>query len=199
MDLRCPTCRSSGRLRRPLSFHVERHQMLGSLLRDSIPTDALEYAGFVLAHCAAIADSNRAGELICPFAVVTGTDGRRVIDFESDTQQEAVAKGWGSLNEAKSSELWWAFGREGIYREPDGRGTDVLTVSVWLPCMSHHYSITQRFGRGGDQELYLIGEPVLLGHKADLAEPVARWDHPSLARGIASHPQGSRWAEWRSQ
>jgi hypothetical protein len=173
--------------------------MLGSLFRSSIPKQALEYAGFVLVHCAAIADSNRDGELICPFAVVTGADGRRVIDFESDTQQEAVAKGWASLNEARTSQVWWAFGREGIYREPDGKGTDVLTVSVWLPRMTHHYSVTQRFGRGGDQELYLIGDPELLEHKTDLAGSVVRWDQPALARGIASHPQGSRWAEWRSQ
>lgn len=173
--------------------------MLGSLFRSSIPKHALEYAGFVLGHCAAIADSNRDGELICPFAVVTGADGRRVIDFESDTQQEAVAKGWASLNEARSSQLWWAFGREGVFREPDGAGTDVLTVSVWLPGMNHHYSITQRFGRAGEQELYLIGEPELLQHKTDIAEPVVRWDQSALGRGIASHPQGSRWAEWRSQ
>jgi hypothetical protein len=173
--------------------------MLRSLFRSSIPKEALEYAGFVLIHCAAIADSNRGGELICPFAVVAGTDGRRVINFASDTQQEAVAKGWASLDEARSNQVWWAFGREGIYREPDGKGTDVLTVSVWLPHMSHHYSITQRFGRDGDQELFLIGEPELLEHKTDLAEPVARWDQPALARGIASHPQGSRWAQWRSQ
>lgn len=173
--------------------------MLGSLFRPSIPKDALKYAGFVLVHCAAIADSNRDGELLCPFAVVTAADGRRVIDFESDTQQEAVDKGWASLNEARSSRVWWAFGREGIYREPDGTGTDVLTVSVWLPGMNHCYSITQRFGRGSDQVLYLIGELELLEHKTDLAEPVAHWDHSALARGIASHPQGSRWAEWRSQ
>ena len=173
--------------------------MLGSLFRSSIPIEALEYAGFVLAHCAAIADTNREGELICPFAVVRGSDGRQVIDFESDTQQEAVAKGWASLAEAKSSKVWWAFGREGIYREPDGNGTDVLTVSVWIPRMRHHFSLTQRFGRGGNQEFYLVGEPELLEHKADLAEPVAHWDQPALERGIASHPQGSRWAGWRSQ
>lgn len=173
--------------------------MLGSLFRSSIPKEALEYAGFVLVHCAAIADSNREGELICPFAVVSGSDGRQLINFESDSQQEAVAKGWTSLDEARLSGVWWAFGREGIYREPDGNNTDVLTVSVWLPRMSNHYSITQRFGRGCSQELYLIGDPELLDHKNDLAESVAHWDHPALARGIASHPKGSRWTEWRSQ
>lgn len=173
--------------------------MLRSLFGHSIPEEALEYAGFVLAHCAAIADSNRAGELICPFAMVTGADGRRVIDFESDSQHEAVAKSWASLNEAKSNRNWWAFGREGIYRQADGTGTDVLTVSVWLPRMSHHYSITQRFGRGRGQELHLIGKPELLEHKTDLAESVTSWNQQAIARGIASHPHSSRWGEWQSQ
>ncbi|MBO9686835.1 MAG: hypothetical protein J7598_09500 [Mitsuaria chitosanitabida] len=174
-------------------------RMLDSLFRSSIPKQAVEYAGFVLVHCAAIADSNRDGELICPFAVLTEADGRRVIDFESDTQQEAVEKGWASLVEARSSRVWWAFGREGLYRTPDGKGTDVLTVSVWLPGMDHHYSLIQCFSRGSDQSLYFIGEPQLLKHRTDQAEPVARWDHSALARGIASHPKGSRWSEWRPQ
>lgn len=173
--------------------------MLSALFQSSIPKQALEYADFVLVHCAAIADSNRNGELICPFAVVTGADGRRVVDFESDTQQKAVAKGWASFDEARAHRVWWAFGREGIYREPGGKGTDVLTVTVWLPGMKHHYSITQRFGRGGSQGPCFVVEPELLVHKTDLAEPVARWDQSALARGIASHPHGTRWAQWRSQ
>lgn len=173
--------------------------MLRSLFRSSIPPEALEYAGFVLAHCAAVADAHREGELICPFAVVTGRDGRHVIDFESETQQEAVAKGWASLGEAKSANVAWAFGREGIDREPDGQGTDVLTVSVWVPRMRHHASITQRFGRDSDRAFHLIGEPELLDHKTEVAERVARWDRAALARGIASHPQGAMWAAWRAR
>ena len=110
-----------------------------------------------------------------------------------------MANGWASLDDARSRKVWWAFGREGIYRKSDGQGTDVLTVSVWLPRMSHHYSVLQRFGRKPGQELHLIGEPELLEHKTDVAEPVMRWDQGALARGIASHPQGARWAEWRAQ
>lgn len=173
--------------------------MLGSLFPSSIPSQALEYAGLVLAHCAAIADANREGELICPFAVITGSDGRQMVDFESDSQEEAVAKGWASLGEARSANVWWAFGREGIYRDSDGQGTDVLTVSFWLPRMSHHFSITQCFGRGSSQEFRLVGESELLEHKTDIADTVERWDRKALARGIASHPQGTRWAEWRTQ
>jgi hypothetical protein len=173
--------------------------MLSSLFRPSLPDDAIEYAGFVLAHCAAVADANREGELICPFVVVTDTDGRKVVDFESETQEEAVAKGWASLPQAKTDKVWWAFGREGIYREPDGKGTDVLTVTVWIPGMKYHHSFSQRFGRGPDQSLYLIGSTEALKHEAQYAEPLTRWKEEALARGISSHPQGTHWSRWRAQ
>lgn len=173
--------------------------MLGSLFRSALPDDAIEYAGFVLMHCAAIADTNREGELICPFAVFTGTDGRQVVDFESQTQEEAVAKGWASLPEAKSSKVWWAFGREGILRAPDGKGTDVLTVTVWIPGMKHHHSFSQRFGRAPDQGIYFIGNTEALKHETEYAEPLQRWNEIALARGINSHPKGSQWSRWQGR
>lgn len=162
----------------------------------AIPDEALEFAAFVLVHCAAIADSNRAGELICPFAVVADSDGRRVIDFESATQDEAVEKGWASLDEAVARGDWWAFGREGIFREPDGAGTDILTVSVWLPGMQTIYSVLQRFGRDENQAIFLVGETDVLEHAADGAKLLKEWNSQALERGIADHPKGERWAEW---
>jgi len=173
--------------------------MLSSLFRTALPDEAIEYAGFVLVHCAAIADANREGELICPFAVLADPDGKQVVNFESETQEEAVAKGWASLGEAKSRKVWWAFGREGIYRDPDGKGTDVFTVTVWTPRMKHHHSFSQRFGRGPDQALYLIGNTEALKHETDYAEPVQRWNEAALIRGIDSHPRGSHWSRWRAQ
>lgn len=77
--------------------------MLGFGRRSSIPDEAVEFAGFVLAHCAAIADSNRAGELICLFAVFRKSGRQEVIDFESETQAEAVEKGWKSLPAAQAT------------------------------------------------------------------------------------------------
>lgn len=173
--------------------------MFGSVFRSSIPNQAVEFAGFVLAHCAAIADSNRAGELICPFAVVENDDGRQLVNFESETQEEAVSKGWASLGEAKSNAVSWAFGREGLYREPGGSAVDILTVTVWMPGMSEHYSVSQRFGRREDQAIYLIGTAELLKHEGDSAEPVEHWNEKALEHGIAKHPKGFKWSEWRGQ
>jgi hypothetical protein len=173
--------------------------MIHSLFRSSIPDKGLEFAGFVLAHCAAIADVHRAGELICPFAIIEGDDGRQMIDFESETQEEAVAKGWASLSAAKSNRISWAFGREGIYRGQDGSAVDVLTVTVWTLGMKEHYSVLQRFGRGEGQEIYLFGEPELFKHIGDTAEPVKRWNKMAMERGATSHPKGAMWSHWRGQ
>lgn len=173
--------------------------MLSSLFRSFVPDEALEFAGFVLAHCAAVADSNRAGELICPFAVLESDDGREVVHFESETQEEAVSKGWASLEEAKSKKVSWAFGREGLYREPDGKAIDALTVTVWMYGMKEHYSVLHRFGRGESQAIYLIGPPELLKHKGESAEPVERWNEHALERGVADHPKGSMWSKWRAR
>lgn len=173
--------------------------MLRRIFPPALPEEAIEFAGFVLVHCAAIADANREGELICPFSVLADSDGRQVVDFESDTQEEAVSRGWASLAEAQSKSVWWAFGREGIYRDPDGTGTDVLTVSVWIPRMKTHYSLLQRFSRGSDQAIHFIGEPEILRHETEAAEPVERWDKSALQRGVASHPRSEHWSSWRQQ
>lgn len=170
--------------------------MFGLHFGPVLPDKAIEYAGFVLTHCAAIADANREGELICPFAVITSSKGREVLNFESETQEEAVSKGWASFVEAKRKGVWWAFGREGIYRDPDGTGIDVLTVTVWTPEMKFHHSFTQRFERRPDQAMHLIGSTELLKHESEYAEPVERWNRSAFALGIESHPQGSRWQEW---
>jgi hypothetical protein len=163
----------------------------------TIPDEALEFAGFVLAHCATIADANRGGELICPFAVVEGNGRREVINFQSDTQEEAVAKGWSTLAQARTRHLAWAFGREGIYREPDGTGTDVLLVTVWIPRMTDHHTVQQCFGRGQDEAICLLGETKLLRHTERYAEPVDDWNQRALEQGIASHPKGSSWDTWK--
>lgn len=172
--------------------------MFGSSSRSSVPNEAIEFAGFVLAHCAAIADSNRAGELICPFALLEGDEGRQMVHFESQTQEEAVSKGWASLVDAKSNAESWAFGREGLYREPNGRAVDVLTVTVWMPGMKEHYSVLQRFSRQEDQAIYFIEAPELLKHMADSAEPVEEWDVKAVERGVAHHPNGEKWSKWRA-
>ena len=181
--------------RRPLSstLGITKFAMFG------LPSSAtIEFAGFVLMHCAALADANREGELICPFAVVAEGKDRRVIDFESETQEEAVAKGWASLADSRSRQECWAFGREGLYREGQ-QTTDVLIVSAWTPTMPEPASLMQRFARGPKQELYLIGPTDLLLHAPNGTVRQEEWDRDSLSGGIASHPRGQLWNSFQPQ
>ena len=161
------------------------------------PTSAaLEFAGFVLLHCAAIADGNRQGELICPFAVLWDEYGRRVEAFESETQDEAIEKGWASLVQSQELGEWWAFGREGLSRTPSG-ALDLLVVSVWTPVQVQPFTVTQGFGRTADQGLVLVGPAsVYVGDRSG-AEPFEEWDRDALTQGIASHPSGARWPVWK--
>ncbi len=163
-----------------------------------VPSDVVSFAGFVLMHCAAIADSNRDGELICPFAVVEDEATRHLVDFESETQEEAVAKGWASLDEWKERAQKWAFGREGLYRAGD-TASDVLLVTAWAPGMTVPATVLQRFARDTSNGLYLVGEPELLVNHATGAEPTSDWNSNDLRQGIEAHPKGSRWVEWQSQ
>lgn len=162
----------------------------------NIPSEALEFAGFVLTHCASIADANRDGELICPFAVIE-KNGTQLIHFESETQEEAVSKGWASFDEAQSGSFPWAFGREGFYRGANGEGADVLTVTVWIPGMPNYYSVVQRFGRSQDQAIFLIGAPELFSHEERTAETVEHWDLNALERGVSQHRNAAMWSIWR--
>jgi hypothetical protein len=165
---------------------------------DTVPRQAVEFAGFVLMHCALIADNNRDGQLVCPFAVVEADGERLVIDFEADTQEAAIEQGWASLAHWKPSANGWAFGREGVYRS-GASGVDVMVVTVWVRGMDAPASAIQKFGRDGEHALYLIGAPELIGHATETAHVVAGWQRADLLRGIALHPHGRRWAQWQPQ
>lgn len=96
---------------------------------------AFKFGGFVLAHAALIASGQGEGELICPFAVVVKDGNRQAIDFEAETQADAIDKGKASLDEYREKVDLWSLAREGLYsvmssEEPK---TDVLLVSVWAP------------------------------------------------------------------
>jgi hypothetical protein len=163
-----------------------------------LASEAIEFAGFVLHHCAEIADDNRQGELICPFAVLWNLEGRRVVAFEAETQEEAVERGWLSLEESRERGEWWAFGREGLIRTDNG-ALDVLLVSLWTPDQDDPFTVTQSFGRSDDGGMYLIGQSELLLGGRTGAQSVLKWDTEALRRGIESHPKGTRWAAWQRQ
>jgi hypothetical protein len=157
--------------------------------------DTVRFGAFVLAHCAAIAATNEPGDLICPFAVFTENGHRRSVDFESQTQDEAVAKGWIHFEQVAENVEYWALGREGFYNFADGRA-DVLVVTAWKQGMESAFTLLHRFRPTSTGAFQLVGSTELLINGVLFTQP----DHPFLTKaiqeGIASHPKGALWETW---
>ena len=160
-----------------------------------ISDDAVRFGAFVLAQCAAIAATNAPGDLICPFAVFVKDGQRQSIDFESDTQDEAVEKGWDHFNRYHDSVEYWAFGREGYFTFPDGR-SDVLVTSVWRPGMSDPITFLHRFAPTSQGAFRLKGKTEVLIDDQFFSQPEHPFFEKALAEGIASHPKGRLWSTW---
>ena len=149
-------------------------------------------------HCVAIAAACAEDELICPFSVVGNADSYRVTDFEADTQEEAIKRGWASLDQSRLSREPWIFGREGTRRTEKGV-VDMLIVSAWVPGMFDPVTVLQPFARMSDRSLYFLQGPELfVGGRYD-SETIEDWDSIALMRGVRSHPRGAQWSMYCPQ
>jgi len=162
-------------------------------MRDgSVPDVVARHAGLVMTHAAAIASVLKQGELICPFAVITSGENRQSLAFEAPTQDEAVAKGWASLDELKGQIDLWALAREGLVRGPNGK-EDVLLVAAWTHGMSEPAIFIQRFlprARGG---FALVGPIEVQEQPAAELQRIGE----RFLEGVHSHPEGHLWSTWR--
>jgi hypothetical protein len=159
-----------------------------------LPNEVTRHAGLTMMQAASIASVLGEQELICPFAVISKGSDRQSVEFESETQDEAVSKGWASLDEWKDQIDLWAFAREGLVATPAGK-VDVLVVAAWGPTMKEPVIFTQRFlpnTKGGFALLGPIGVQDL---------PLAELDRVADAfnAGIAEHPKAERWFEWKRE
>ena len=157
-----------------------------------IPELVAKHAGLVMAHAAAIASVLKPGELICPFAVVTKGDNRQSIDFEAETQDEAIVRAWASLTEYQGYIDLWAMAREGLIAGESGKD-DVLVVAAWTHGMPEPVVFSQRFCPTSRGDFSITG-PVMV--RADLDAPSLRIVGEWFLQGVAEHPQGERWGSW---
>ena len=158
-----------------------------------IPPPVARHAGLAMMQAASIASVLEEDELICPFAVITKGADRQSIEFEAETQEEAVAKGWSSLDEWRSEVDLWALVREGLESTPSGK-MDVLVVAAWAPGMEEPIVFTQAYSRSPDGRFSLPGPVVLLG----VEEAEIRGVADAFASGIDEHPKRYLWAEWKA-
>lgn len=151
-----------------------------------------KHAGLVMAHAAVIASALESGELICPFVVVTKGGNRQSIEFEAETQDEAIDRAWSSLAEYRDHIDLWAMAREGLMSTEEGKN-DVLVVSAWKHGMNEAIVFCQQF-RPKIHGVFAIIGPVIVQSKLNSDELgiVGRW----FLEGILEHPQGERWHSW---
>ena len=162
--------------------------------------EALRFGGFVMAHSAWIASDLEKGELVCPIAVITKGDSRKVIPFEAATQAEAVESGKRSFDDLKSSVDAWALAREGLFSiaGSDQPKIDSLVVSSWVKGLDEPIILRQLFRPKEKGGFGLIGQIIVAIHGVvPSCEVHARLLLPAM-QGISSHPHGSSWERWSS-
>ena len=164
------------------------------------PPSALSLAGFLLAHAAWNVSDTADDELLCPLAIVEQASGeRRLLRFEADTQESAVALGKAAMGEATASAAAWAFAQEGAWRPADMPGPqDVLTVDFWAQGMSGAATLLQpfeRYRRGG--RFRLLGELALVVDGRTVSGSEAAISLQAIDDGVMTHPAvAGLWASW---
>jgi len=164
-----------------------------------ITESVLILAGYVLAHSAYSISDVPKGELLCPLAIIESSDGQRLIRFEADTQEEAIANAKEELEKLKSTSVAWAFGRESIIRDDNGNPRDFITVSAWSEGMEVEVYMLQQFKPYHiDKEFKLIGEIQIAIDGQLLEQSQAKKLIEIVNSGVEQHPQFIAWQKWRS-
>jgi hypothetical protein len=162
--------------------------------------EALRFGGFVMAHAAWIASDLEKGELVCPIAVITKGDSRKVIPFEAATQAEAIESGKRTFDDLKSSVDTWALAREGLFSVvgSDQPEIDSLVVSSWAKGLDEPIILRQLFRPKEKGGFGLIGQIVLVVHGMVPPDDAHAKLLFTAMQGVRSHPHGSSWERWVS-
>lgn len=163
-----------------------------------IPEPAGLLAGFVLAHAVWNVSDLPEGALLVPLAVVEVGSERRLMRFEAENQERAIAEGKSAMRDAMATADAWAFARDGLI-DRRGQKVDVLSVDFWATGMAKPATLVQeyqppaRFGR-----FHLLGDPVLVLEGAAQAPAAASDVLDRVRTGIRSHAKvAGLWDSWR--
>lgn len=159
---------------------------------------AARFGGFVMAHAALVASDLEEGELVCPFAVIEQAGKRKVMNFEADTQDQAVAQGRASLQQLEAGTTAWAFAHEGLMSTP-GADTqqDVLLVSAWAPGIEEPLLLIQAFNPAPNGGFALVGELEIEVDGSAPAPHVQAVLQAEAMIGVGMHPRNVPWEAWR--
>jgi hypothetical protein len=156
---------------------------------------AYKLAGFVLLHALWIASDLPSDEVLVPFAICEGSEGRRLVHFEADTQAQAIENGKSFISSPPQEFVRCAFARDGRAQTAAGY-RDVISVSIFergsdkQPIVHQFYSVEQN-------SLGLLG-PIRTSEEEVSSQPGLEGLLPTMEAGMRDHPEAfSLWESWK--
>jgi len=152
------------------------------------------FLGLTLAHSAFIG-SGQDGVTLAPYVVYQQDENRQVVNFEADTQQEAIDNAYASIKEYQPSVDAWAISYEGLVTLDNGEKQDIYIVKAWVNGLAEPIMIYQMFN---PKPFKLIGNIKVLNFEdTGLDMKQAETLHHALDAGIESHNSANeKWESW---
>lgn len=146
--------------------------------------------GFIMAHSAAIGDSLAEHELMVPYVITINNGKRESMEFEAETQQQAVSTAEKKLPELSRSVEAWSYSQDGLVTLDNGEKQDVFFFKVWAKGMSEPLQAYQMYKK---YPFKLIGNIQILNYSESglLAKEQEQFS-AGINQGIESHPTGSK-------
>lgn len=161
-----------------------------------VPEPLLHLAGFAFAHAIWNLSDLQEGELLTPLAIVEEAGLRKLLRFEAETQEEAIALGKAKLYKSAHTIDAWAFAREG--QIDNGQGyIDVLTVEASSRGLPEPILFLQKFQPNSTGQFKLLKATQVF--RDGKIPPNDRADYylAGLRAGIESHTQAAAlWSQW---
>lgn len=154
-------------------------------------------ADFVLAHSAWSVSDLPQGDLLVPLAIVEIGEERKLVRFEAETQEQAIAQGKEFVVQQQSSASAWALAWEDQMNTSTGK-VYVLVVDAWATGMAEPITYIQPFQPYASGSFKLLGPavPVVAG---SMLSPEASEPYLTvLYRGVSSHSTATNlWSSWQ--
>lgn len=161
------------------------HEYIGQLL------------GFTLAHSASVVDTLTADQAMVPYAITFQNEEQSLINFEAETQQQAVAQAEQQLTQLSETADAWTYSQEGVISD-ESQQMSVLYFKVWLKGMNVALEAYQTYRKA---PFKLLGN-IQVQNFNDTGMQQAETDAfvAGLNQGVDIHPSAaSHWDNWCSE
>ncbi|KFZ36655.1 hypothetical protein HR45_15285 [Shewanella mangrovi] len=158
------------------------HEYIGQLL------------GFTLAHSASVVETLEQDQAMVPFAITMQEDQQELVNFEAETQEQAVQQAEAKLAEFSNTFSAWCYGQEGMITLED-TPVHVMYFKVWLKGMTAPLEAYQPIQKS---PFKLLGNIQIQNFvEAGLEQAQGESFIAGLNQGIDIHPAtASRWDSW---